>query len=601
MSSKEPPRNPAYPRGIAGILEQMEARRAPLGFGRGEALPPLDCDLDALRDRTVPPPGDAPASRSGHARKSFEIARELRGQSALLHLTALLIAHLRKRSQPAHCAPLFHRIWAEQSDFLLAEMDLRWKVSSLTTFGDHGATAAQRSTGLALSTLFASMKLHESERLFSGRAADRAFSLDGRARGPLPLEMNAFALGDGGLDVNLIGRLWQESETDAVIAPLAQDMLTRLIADPRTVFRRLHILRARKARRAAAGRAPGSRGTADRAPDPEPAARAVAVPVPAPPTGRPPRWGVVMTTNAPVAEIARCVAHHLERGAARIHVYLDTPCAETVARLSGQPRVTVTTCDVGYWTTLGKPRMASHQQRQAFNATRTLARAQGDLDWLCHLDVDEFILGSADVSETLAAAPDDMAAMRLLPAEALAPEPPETWPSRFKLTPAAAGHGAAVLEDIYPTFGPHLRGGFLSHVAGKVFARTGLGAVRLGIHALRMNGCEVLNTGQIDGLWLGHLHAPSWPAFLAKLAFRRSKGSYRIRPEDAPERNVGRLLAYLQDEEGPEALRVFFEETCRDSDGLRARLAAHGMLLHLPFDPEAAARRVFGQKAATDE
>src|SRR6056297_1117857 len=146
MSSKTPPPNPAYPNGMDGILDQMNARRAPLGFARGEALPPLDCDLDGLARTTVTIPADDTRTLSDNARKTLEIAKELKGQNGLPPLNALLIAHLRKRSQP--------------------------------TFGDHGKTPEQRSAGLGLSTLFGMMKLYESERLFSGRDPGKPFTLD---------------------------------------------------------------------------------------------------------------------------------------------------------------------------------------------------------------------------------------------------------------------------------------------------------------------------------------------------------------------------------------------------------------------------------------
>ena len=69
--------------------------------------------------------------------------------------------------------------------------------------------------------------------------------------------MDPYSLDAGGLDVNLLGRLWRLAEGDAVIRPLAHSMLDRAMHDPRTVFRRLRRMRVRKARRAARARAPG--------------------------------------------------------------------------------------------------------------------------------------------------------------------------------------------------------------------------------------------------------------------------------------------------------------------------------------------------------
>ena len=578
MSSDDTPHNPAYPDGLTGILNQMNARRAPLSFAQGEALPPLDCDLAAIAKTRVKNPGKGSATRSENARKSWEIAKELTGQNALLHLNGLLIAHLRKRSQPSHTADLFQRLWAEQSDLLLREMDLRWKVSSLATFGDHGKTPAQRAAGLGLATLFGTMKLYESERLFSGRDADRPFTLDGRINGTLPLDMNAYALVDGGLDVNMIGRLWDEADQDDIIRPLAHDILQRLIDDHRTVFRRLHRLRARKLRR-----------MEQKPPPPPSTGITVEVPKPAAAT---PSWGVVCTTNAPVLDATRFVAHHLELGAKHIYLFLDAPDQEVTDLLGDLPSISLTVCDADYWSDLGKERPEEHQLRQVFNSTRALRMAEGKVDWLGHIDVDEFILCKTKLATALKKVPPDMAGVRVFPAEALAPQNGKL-PTRFKLRSTGRHVSPNAVHEIYPTFGSYVRGGFLSHLAGKVFARPGLDDMRLAIHRLRTQGQDVENIHILEDTYVGHLHAPDWDSFLRKLDFRQTKGSYRIRPGE-PAKSVGRLLAYLQEEEGEDGLRQFFDELCADSADLRQRLQRHNLLLEPKFDPDAAIGKLFG-------
>lgn len=565
---------------MAGILDQMNARRAPLSFAEGEALPTLDCDLEAIARTQVSVPADSTRKLSENARKIWEIARELEGQNGLLHLNALLIAHLRKRGQPAHTAALFLRLWTEHSDLLLAEMDLRWKVSSLTTFGDHGTTLAQRSTGLAMSTLFGAMKLYESERLYSGREADRPYTLDGRASGPLPLEMNAFALQDGGLDANLIGRLWDEAGSDPVIRPLAHDMLQKLIDDPRTVFHRLHRLRARKLRRG------------DEAEDDTEIEKGVTLPVRGL-AAKTPTWGVVCTTNAPLLEVARFVAYHLEIGAKHVYIYLDAPDQDVSALLSDHPQVTLTVCDAAYWKKNGKNRPDAHQLRQTFNATQALKRAHEHVHWLGHIDTDEFILSSRKLTTVLKSVPKDLAGVRLYPAEALAVGTVGQLPKHFKLRTTGDGVPPSAVTEVYPTFGSYVRGGFLSHLAGKVFARTGQGNLRLAIHRLRIKGEDVLNVMPLEDVFVGHLHASDWDSFLEKLDFRQTKGSYRVKSDDAL-KNIGHLLRYLREEEGEDGLRLFFSEVCEDSPELRARLKQHGLLLSPKFDPDGAVERVFG-------
>ncbi|APX25550.1 MAG: glycosyltransferase family 2 protein [Rhodobacteraceae bacterium] len=578
-------RRPTWPGGISAVLTQMEGRRDALTCAEGEAPPPADLDLALLAAQTVTDPdqdpAEAPPFRSSYHRKRHALRKELVGQSELVFLNGLLIAHLRKRSFPSHLPALFHRLWAEQGAHLIERLDQRWLVSAVTTFGDHGQTPVQRSVGLALNVLFGTMKLYETERLYSGSPADRAFPLDRKSPGPLPMEMDAYAIASGGLDVNMIGRLWTEAEGDGVIRPLAHHLLDLLIHDDRTLFRRLRTMRKRKARVDA-----GKRERPTRAANP--------APVPAGHRALGPdtlRWGLVSTIRAPLPQIARFAAHHLELGATALHVYLDAPEAETAQFLARHPRIHVTCCDAAWWQDTGKTRPEAHQLRQTHNATRCLRDVAGALDWLGHIDADEFLLPDRPLAEILAEVSPRHALARVAPAEALARD--HGLPAHFKLTHHHAEQPKSVLQEIYPTFGLHLYGGFLSHTSGKVFARTGIPETRFGIHTLKYRGEDATNRSRLSDVHLAHLHAPSWAQFRDHLAFRRDKGSYRPRSERI-EMGQANLIAFLAEEEGEAGLRMLFDEVCADTPELRARLAAHDMLLTRPFDPDAAVARVFG-------
>lgn len=590
MSSK-PPKEPTYPGGIDAVLTQMEGRRDAFTYAPGDDFPAADLELASLAGQRVTDPDDdpalAPPFHSAFQRKRHALRKELTGKSELCYLNALLIAHLRKREVPPHAAALFQRLWREQGAHLITALDARWLVSSVTTFGDHGTTVVQRSVGLALNVLFGTMKLYETERLYSGLPPDRAYSLDNRQRSPLAMEMDAYSLTSGGLDVNMLGRLWTEAEGDPVIAPLAHHLLDALLRDERTVFRRLRIMRQRQLRRDEADAStPGATAKAkpreNLAPVP---ARARAL------SATTLRWGTVSTIRAPLRQIARFAAHHLDLGATALHLYLDAPDPEAQAFLSRDPRLHVTPCDDAYWQATGKPRMEAHQLRQAHNATRALSQVADSLDWLGHIDVDEFLLSERAVAELLAEVPIQCAFARIAPAEALAKE--DGFPEHYKLTHHHAGAAKSVLQDIYPTFGLHLYGGFLSHSSGKIFARTGLPDTRLGIHALKYRGEEATNRHRLEGIWLGHHHAPSWAHFQSHLGFRRTLGSYRPRSERR-EMGQANLIAFLLEQEGEDGLRALFDEVCADTATLRTRLEAHGMLLTRPLDPDAAVRRIFG-------
>ncbi|SDI13088.1 glycosyltransferase family 2 protein [Lutimaribacter saemankumensis] len=573
---------PTYPGGFPAILEQMEGRRDPLVYGPDEALPPLDVDFAPLKTTRVDARApEVAGSRTTYARKFRDLSKEFDSLPELLRLHGLLIANLRRRGQPPHCAALFQRLWAEEADFLLARLDARWLVSAITTFGDHGMTDAQRRVGQSLTVLFGMMKLYETERLYSGSKPDQPHAIRKKSHKRLPLEMDPYSIAGGGLDVNLLGRLWQDASEDPVIAPLAHDLLNKLINDPAGIFRRLRIMRARRAKQLAADgvhkRKPGMMADAVDAPVPASAVKTDAASI---------RWGTVTLTNAPLPRIARFAAHHLDLGAARVTLFLDTPDAETAAFLSRNPAVQVIACDDAWWSAQKKPRMKAHQMRQAWVATQCYNDT--DLDWLAHIDIDEFMLPQSALPDILAGAPADQAALLMPPVELLAGSAPEM----FKTTPRMAGQDKSVLGTLYPTFGPHLRGGFVSHLEGKLITRTGIPGLRIGLHALSHDGAPVANRLRDDRLLLGHAHAPDWKSFRAHLEFRMTRGSYRKADKEAF--RLRDVLDFLLETEGEPGLRAFFDEVCTASPELVGKLRDHGMLIEQPLNLDAAVTRQFG-------
>ncbi len=237
-----------FAKDMAGLIALSRKRRARLVYAPGESLPPLTADLDQLASALVPAELPAlPENTSSYARKYHELATEFAGASELALTNALLIANLRKRAFPRHAPALFCRIWAEKGAFLLRELSSRWLISSLITFADHGETEADRRVGQSLGMLFSLMKLYEAERQYSGLAADQPFSLVGRKVSPLPLDMRSFGLIGGDLEAHLFRPLILEAAKAPVAGPLATELLRRLNHDPGNIFRRLHLMRTRKA------------------------------------------------------------------------------------------------------------------------------------------------------------------------------------------------------------------------------------------------------------------------------------------------------------------------------------------------------------------
>lgn len=267
-----------YPGAPESLIDTWMRRRRRMWIRPGEGFPPLDVDLKALLATPVvtPEPLELPAWL--HSSKLHSMRTELAGKSELAVLNAILISHLRKSQFPAVAPHLFLRLWTEQGAALMAELPGRWLISSVITFGDHGATEAQRRVGLSMNVLFSLVKLYEYERFHTGYTADRPFRVRSTSGKKLPLGMPNFALVGGGLDVNLLAPLWREALAEPVAGALACHLLERLNADPGTLFRRIGKMRDAKlagiaAKRAAAAAAILAQEAAETAAPPPPEAQ----------------------------------------------------------------------------------------------------------------------------------------------------------------------------------------------------------------------------------------------------------------------------------------------------------------------------------------
>ena len=313
-----------------------------------------------------------------------------------------------------------------------------------------------------------------------------------------------------------------------------------------------------------------------------------------------PTWGIVSTIKAPAKDILTFAAHHLDLGAHRVHIYLDAANDAARDALKAHPKCRVFVCDDGYWKRRAgrKGRPEKHQQRQSANATHCYRR-DPQVDWLAHIDVDEFIFPDSGLSGQLHALPVGALSARIRPAEALAPDPDSPPPEAgiyLKATSRFRKDRAAQTEQIFPTYGAHLNGGFLSHVAGKVFVRTGHDKISLRIHNAFREGVMDANPAELPDTLLAHLHAPNWSDFLASYRFRMAQGSYRseLKPASGDHGlNMHALFSMLEAEGGEPALRAFFDEVCIATPALRARLSDHGLLRLITLDAQAKLARHF--------
>lgn len=298
-----------------------------------------------------------------------------------------------------------------------------------------------------------------------------------------------------------------------------------------------------------------------------------------------PRWGIVSTIKAPTGDILRFAAWHLEQGAHRLYIYLDDPESAAFAPLKAHPKIRVRRCDDTWWEKQVGRRPVKHQVRQTSNATHAYARP-AEVDWLVHIDVDEFLLPDRSIAECLALQSPDTLTLRVRPSEALSGHT-----HAFKAFMPPGRDRAEIVARLYPSFGPHLRGGFVSHTAGKLFVRTGLGALKVRIHNVFRG--EDMNPGEAesDQITLLHCHATSWEDWLAHYGYRLQFGSYRadlpaVRPASKGGMSLNDLFRWLEAEAGQDGLRSFFDEVMSDAAGLPERLAAEGLLRRHDLDLE---------------
>ncbi|MFT4706612.1 MAG: hypothetical protein ACI9PU_000445 [Ascidiaceihabitans sp.] len=301
------------------------------------------------------------------------------------------------------------------------------------------------------------------------------------------------------------------------------------------------------------------------------------------------RWGIVATILAPTADILRFAAFHLDAGAHRLYIYLDDPDADAYSPLKAHPKIRVQKCDAAYWAKNDGKRPAKHQVRQSKNATHAYHR-KTELEWLIHMDVDEFIVSDRDIGTVLYDLPDNKLCARLRPMEQLVGSG-----NTFKAFIPNGPKRIPIVQDIYPEFGKYVKGGFLSHVAGKVFVRTDQENINLRIHNVFQG--ETSNPQQVNlpNMDLAHCHAKPWTEWLEFFRYRLDKGSYRseLTPAVDGELSLHDLFRNLLEAEGDAGLKRFYDEIAMDSPSLQERLKAHNLLRHADLDLDVKLARQF--------
>lgn len=195
-------------------------------------------------------------------------------------------------------------------------------------------------------------------------------------------------------------------------------------------------------------------------------------------------WGVVTTCLEPTALIVAFVAHHVSLGASRVYVFLDASQPDTEQVLAGIPQCRFTVCDAEYWLEeIGGQRPPATEKRQIRNATR--ASKAGDVDWLVHLDADEYLHADVPIGDVLSNLPSEVDYLHLPNVERVfdATLPQEALFQGMMRQPLLQGWPKQ--ERLFsPEICQFLHRGVTAHSQGKSMVRTNRDLLQ-GIHSPR--------------------------------------------------------------------------------------------------------------------
>lgn len=308
--------------------------------------------------------------------------------------------------------------------------------------------------------------------------------------------------------------------------------------------------------------------------------------------GAVPRWGITMLAREPADLLLAHLAWHIAAGASVLHVFLDDPADPVAEPAAALPGVKVIRCDARFWATHPSGRRPDLiVARQTFCATR--AYRDAGVDWLLHLDADEFLFQRTPLARELARNADHPGALVIPVRERILTRPDQQhlFEGPFRVPQQGAQRRAhpllAPLSELAPA-------GVIGHSLGKSVTRVGLD-VALHPHFPRPAGggqpSDVPRRPSQSAVLL-HFDGLTPLHWLAKMLRR-----VPIMPT-APEGYLGahrraQLALVAACGNDPARLRALHDRLRVVPD--TAPFAAAGLIEALPFDPAAACQAVLGR------
>lgn len=234
-------------------------------------------------------------------------------------------------------------------------------------------------------------------------------------------------------------------------------------------------------------------------------------------------WSTVTTAKEPTANLQAFVAWHLAIGASEILIYLDDPADTAPASFTHLPQVKFIRCDQPYWDTYNAPRPTGIRKRQIFNATNAYYMATSE--WILHVDIDEFVYMNGCINTFLQNLPSENNQISMRPVERIFMPDEVNQPYTDIFRVAVEQKTPKWLSKIYanPEQMPY---GFMGHINGKTFVRTGLSAVNIQVHRVEIDG-EIPAPNYCTNMHLLHLYSFGLEHFIAKGAWKFARQQWR--------------------------------------------------------------------------